>query len=125
MNEMEIMKINDNLRKDINFLKLKRRISKMKYSFKNKINLKNKNDNDVVMQNNNIESKEINSINNTLNTNSKLSPKNDNTNNNDDNIYRILRRKNELYDSFDDEEYNEEILGFIYHLILNKVRDIY
>ena len=112
MNEMEIMKINDNLRKDINFLKLKRRISKMKYSFKNKINLKNKNDNDIVIQNNNIESKEINSINNTLNTNSKLSPKNDNTNNNDDNIYRILRRKNELYDSFDDEEYNEEILGF-------------
>ena len=112
MNEMEIMKINDNLRKDINFLKLKRRISKMKYSFKNKINLKNKNENDIVIQNNNIESKEINSINNTLNTNSKLSPKNDNTNNNDENIYRILRRKNELYDSFDDEEYNEEILGF-------------
>ena len=80
MNQMEIMKINFYLRKNINFLKLKKKFSKIKNSLKGNIN---------------------------LNFN-----QNNNKNNNNKDKFRILKRKKELYDSFDDDEYKEELLGF-------------
>ena len=74
MNEVEIMKINNSLRKDINFIKLKRKISKIKDSFQNK-------------------------------------PKNYNKNNNIEK-YRIIKRGKILYDSLDEDDFKEELLGF-------------
>ena len=74
MNEIEIMKINEHLRKDINFIKLRSRISKIKDSFQSIQKKYN--------QNNNIEK------------------------------YRIIKKKKILYDSLDEEDYKEELLGF-------------
>ena len=85
MNEIQIMKINNNLRKDINFIKLKKHIKKISGSFKSK------NNNEIERNNS--------SINNLI------------VNKNIDK-FRILKRKKELYDSLDDEENKDEILGF-------------
>ena len=117
MNEMEIVKINNNLRKDINFIKLKKEFSRIKHSYKGKV-YKIQPKIDALQNNNTTSSKEINLLKedntNSSNKNLIIAKNSDNNiiNNNKDNIYRILRRKNELFDSFDDEEYKEEIFEF-------------
>ena len=75
MNEIEIMKINNNLRKDIHFIKLKNKISKLKDSFQSVQNKNNFNQNSIEK-------------------------------------FRILKKKKMLYDSLDEEDYEEELLGF-------------
>ena len=87
INEMQIMKINNNLRKDINFIKLKKHIKKITDSIKDKRNGET----------------------NVNNSNGLIQKK---IYENYVNKFRILKRKKELYDSLDDEEYKEEILGF-------------
>ena len=99
INEMEIMKINHNLRKDINFIKLKNKISRIKHHFKGKIH------------------EEINESSSPIKPNKDDSKHSfdlmvDKSSMNNLDKFRTLKRKNELYDSFDDEEYKEEILGF-------------
>ena len=90
INEMEIIKINNNLRKDINFIKLRKNISRITNSIKTITpkEIKEKNKKNILIKEDLI-----------------------NFDNKSDK-FRILKRINILYDSLDDEEYKEEIIGF-------------
>jgi len=121
-NKVEIMKINNNLRKSIKFINLRKSITKLKQNYNNRKSLFNKSISKKfnISENKNSTIKDKNSE---LNSEIKLIQKNkkdeslDNIQN--DNIkvkqpdkYRILNRKKELYDSLDDEEIEEVVYGF-------------
>ena len=131
-NEIEIMKINENIHNDINFIQLKKKISKLKKSFKNKNDLiQNK-----TFKNNNSPLNKINTIKELYNENNEESSdmkdshtklENSikkkqtnialNTTNNSKKIaysnkYRVLIRRKEVYDSIDDEELKEEEIDY-------------
>ena len=121
-NKVEIMKINNNLRKSIKFINLRKSITKLKQNYNSRKSLFNKSISKKfnISENKNSTLKDKNSE---LNSEIKLIQKNkkdesiDNIPN--DNIkvrqldkYRILNRKKELYDSLDDEEIKEVVYGF-------------
>ena len=121
-NKVEIMKINNNLRKSIKFINLRKSITKLKQNYNSRKSLFNKSISKKfnISENKNSTLKDKNSE---LNSEIKLIQKNkkdeslDNIQN--DNIkvkqldkYRILNRKKELYDSLDDEEIKEVVYGF-------------
>ena len=121
-NKVEIMKINNNLRKSIKFINLRKSITKLKHNYNSRKSLFNKSISKKfnISENKNSTLKDKNSE---LNSEIKLIQKNkkdeslDNIQN--DNIkvkqqdkYRILNRKKELYDSLDDEEIKEVVYGF-------------
>ena len=139
LNEKQIYKINENINKEVNYLQLKNKISKLKkkieskYSNKNlktknelkysNKNLKTKNENIIVLNplsdtSINNESIDINNkrVENTyksnliINTDTK---ENLTSNRKQDNEqYRYMERKLCLYDSIDDEEYNDELIDY-------------
>ena len=128
LNEIEIMKINNNIHNDVNFIHLKNKISKLKRSFQLRYSVKNIEPNKIKYSkktlnkefadeniDEELNKKKIdnnyksNKIKKTLNKKKEnkikiLQSKNDK--------YRILVRKKYLYDSFDDEEGNDEGLDF-------------
>ena len=117
INELEIMKINKNIHNDINFIKLKNKISKLKKTMRYKSTKKIKidkssskrtldsiNENDKKTENSNeTNSNKIYNSNLMKRTYTKFG-KNEK--------YRVMIRKKNLYDSFDDEEGKEEEIGF-------------
>ena len=129
ISEIEIMKINENIQSDINFIQLKKKISKLKKSIRLR---NNKSDSEKTIYKdslNNIHpitetdenSEDISSIKDSKVTSEKNSISNKcskeiinistNKNNRKDK-FRLLLRKNNIYDSFDDEEYKYEEIGY-------------
>ena len=124
LNELEIMKINENIQKDINFIELRKKISKLK--------------NMMLLKNNKYDSgkKSSNSLNNIheikengehskeaiilfkcklctekSNISKRMSKEKINISKNKDRN-RLLFKKDNLYDSFDDEDYINEQIGY-------------
>ena len=131
LNEIEIMKINNNIHNDVNFLQLKNKISKLKKSFQLRYSvverIKNINSTKLVnsssKENSNEESNNKKNINNNIQSNKikkrqsvKKEKKMKSTRNKSDK-YRILVKKNLIYDSFDDEEGIDE--GIDYYISPN------
>jgi len=138
LSEIEIMKINENIHDDINFIQLKKKISRLKKTIKlnvdsQKNNKKNNNNHNnhnnhtnIKINNPNIKNEEINKINTILENNnedtisvkeqkSMISELNKMPTKKKENVqdkFRIMVRKKEIYDSMDDEEYKEEVIDF-------------
>ena len=138
LSEIEIMKINEHIHNDINFIQLKKKISQLKKSFQNK----NEFTRFRTSKSNNSPLHKINTIqehhNETyedisrkdLPDNIKIENNNNNNYNNNSNSlnnklnssvnskkisydkFRYLIRKKEIYDSIDDEEYNDEEVDY-------------
>ena len=134
LSDKEMIKINQNINNEINFIQLKKKISQLKrkirqkYSNKNLRNYKSEGEgspvrslrerkpNLVVDELNNSKNldisyrsnkiKNINLRSNTINSELKI------TKTNEESKYRYIVRKNCLYDSIDDEEYNDEIIDY-------------
>ena len=130
LNEIEIMKINENIHNDINFIQLKKKISQLKKTFQNK--------NDLIpnrtIKNNNNPLNKINTIKELHNENNEessdikdshthleneISKKQTNSILNSTinskkkgNKFRTLIRRKELYDSIDDDELKEEEIDY-------------
>ena len=128
LNELEIMKINENIQKDINFIELKKKISKMKDMMLLKINKSDigKNINNTL---NNLytikENNELSKIDSSLSEakpneesydiKKRLSKENININirrYRDKDRTRVLYKKDNIYDSLDDDEYKDEQIDF-------------
>ena len=134
LSEIEIMKINENIHNDINFIQLKKKISKLKKTIQTKSSKKDfskfkfdKNSNSpkptpinrisTIIEHNEeaLTSKNIDSniqnvdehklLNNKLNMSSNNKKKKKEK-------FRILMKKKDVYDSFDDEEYKEEEIDY-------------
>ena len=132
LNEIEIMHINENIHNDINFIQLRKKISKLKKSIQRKnskndfshfksINKKKTTtsegggeilENKLIKANTNSDSNNQN--NNKNSTIGKLNVSFNSKNNliNINDKYRHILRRRELYDSFDDEEYKEEEIDY-------------
>ena len=121
INEIEIMKINKNIHNDINFIKLKNKNSKLKKTMKRKCSFKStkkiKNNKSFSkgildsMKENEKKTENANDVNSNIIYKSNLI-KRTNTKLGKNEKYRVIIRKNNLYDSFDDEEGKEEEIGF-------------
>ena len=135
LNDKEILKLNQNINKEINFIQLKKRISqlkkkiKQKYSNKSIRKLKSEGDGspirslrerrpNLAMDDSSSNSKNLDSSSFISNKIKNVSSKTNNTSEikhvktNDENKYRYIVRRNCLYDSIDDEEYNDEIIDY-------------
>ena len=111
LNEMEILKINENIQNDVNFIQLKKKISKLKKTMKK--------NNKYATKENSEENKEKNSNTNKLNkniidilSNRKMNISIDKKIKNNKEKFRILEKRKSVYDSFDDEEYKEEEIDY-------------
>ena len=142
LNEIEIMKINENICNDINFIQLKKRISRLKKTIQNKNNSdinknKNKSSNTqsnnnnlnnsinqihTIIENNNEDTTSIKNSDNTLKINESKVHDNNTINSSINNSkkklamqrdkFRVIIRRKEIYDSMDDEEYKEEVIDY-------------
>jgi len=132
LSEIEIMKINENIHDDINFIQLKKKISrlkkKMNVDFSQTKNKKKNSNNhtNIKLNNPNIKEEELNKINTILEHNNEdtISIKEEKTmiselnkmptkkKENVQDKFRNIIRKKEIYDSMDDEEYKEEVIDF-------------
>ena len=136
LSDKEVFKLNQNINNEINSIQLKKKIShlkrkiKQKYSNKNNIKYKSDGEGSPILSLRERKSNHIidNLLNNTKNLNLNNSYKSNQikkisikTNINSDiklvktkeeNKNRYIIRKNCLYDSFDDEEYQEEFIGY-------------
>ena len=131
LNDMDLFKINENITHEVNYIQLKKKITKLKKKIEKKYSSKStakyKNDGESSP----IRSKRDNKINNedekinnkTIDNNYKSSiiKKNSTINNAQseenhidiiDEKYRYVIRKKCLYDSIDDEEYNDELIDY-------------
>ena len=111
LNEMEIIKINKHIQNDVNFLQLKRKITKLKKTMKRKskcISKENNDNNNEKNSNNNNSNKAVNEFSGKRNMNSRIDKKIKDKKEK----YRILEKIKNVYDSFDDEEYKEEEIDY-------------
>ena len=134
INDKDLIKLNENINNEINFIQLKKKITQLKKKIKQKYSNKNmrkyKSDAECSPLRSMRERKPnfvIDDINNSNNLCSSsfisnkikdVTIKDSNnfqlnlTETNDENKYRYIVRKNCLYDSIDDEEYNDEIIDY-------------
>ena len=135
LSEKEIIKLNQNINNEINFIQLKKRISQLKKKIKQKYSSKSIKSYKIEGEGSpvrslrerrpNIVIDDSFSISQNLDSSSYISNKIKNvsnkTNSNseiklgkvyDENKYRYIVRRNCLYDSIDDEEYNDEIIDY-------------
>ena len=131
LNEIEIMKINENIHDDVNFIQLKKKLSQLKRSIQRKNSEKDYLNSKITKSNNspkiniNEEPKEKNeqtlqdqsSNYGSQNKEIKKPYKKMNSSIHSKNIllkdkFRSLIKRKELYDSFDDEEYEDEEISF-------------
>ena len=128
LSEKEIYKINENINKEVNYINLKNKISKLKKKIKSRYSAKNlgktRNDEDILVNH---------PLKDNTNLNEKSEANNQNMNNsyksnlikkmsskinlsgekkNEEQKFRYLKRKNCLYDSIDDEEYDDEVIDY-------------
>ena len=123
LSQKEIIQISENINTEVNYIHLKNKISKLKKKieskYSNKNLIKNKNDDNIISlhplpehsfskEKKEISDKNVESINLIKETSSNLN----NENNNEEDKYRYLKRKICLYDSIDDEEYNDEVIDY-------------
>ena len=133
LSQKEIFEINENINKEVNFIQLKKKISKLKKkiekNYSNKILLKKKNEGSISAYHpspNNSFCKEKSKINNNkskINNNESETTYKSNLikkptinkeieNKSEEEKHRYLKRIICLYDSIDDEEYNDEIIDY-------------
>ena len=137
LSEVEIMKINEHIHNDINFIQLKKKISHLKKSIQNKStkndllkfrvfkNLGNKPSSNkkinTIIEHHKSREEEETIIKDSKNKLINVEKKNSNSGSHPDEKttidehkekYRVFLKKNMLYDSFDDEEYNDEDVDF-------------
>ena len=123
LNEIEIMKINENIHDDINFIQLKKKITQLKRNIqkknstkldsginKNSINEEAKNKKEQMSNARNSEFDSQNLQIKKIHPN-KIKKSNIHKNNTKDK-FRLLKRKKKIYDSFDDEEYIDQDIDF-------------
>ena len=106
LSEFEIIKLNENIHNDLNYINLKKKISKLKKKLKLKYSHKNKEDKVIVLHP--VKDKSMiseNELNNKKLVNYNINKiKKSPIKKNIDNKYRYLKRNKNLYDSFDDDE---------------------
>ena len=138
LSEIEIMKVNENVANNINFIQLKKKISQLKKSFQNKNEFKrfktkktnksnksNKSGNGQLNKINTIEehhnsaheessfkNDNLQNENNYTSINNKLNSSIHSNKKKSYDKYRLLIRRKEIYDSIDDEEYREEEIDY-------------
>ena len=130
LNELEIMKINEHIQNDINFIELKKKISKLKSMMLLKNNKSDSGKNNTSNSLNNIHTNKENCDNSkdAISLNESKAYK-ENSNNSksvskekinisinrkykDKDRTRALYKKDNIYDSFDDEEYKDELIDY-------------
>ena len=102
LNEMEILKINENIQNDVNFLQLKRKISKLKKSMKKKSKHISKEYNSDNKEKNSSTNRSYNNI-NEFSSKRNLNFSIDKKIKDKKEKFRILEKTKSVYDSFDDE----------------------
>ena len=107
LNEMEIKKINENIQNDVNFLQLKKKISKLKKTMKRKSKYLSKENSEENKEKKN-SNKSINEFFGKRNMNFSIDKKIKDKKEK----FRILEKRKMVYDSFDDEEYKEEEIDY-------------
>ena len=131
LNQNELFQINENINNDVNYIQLKKKICKLKKKIESKCSVKSiirkKNDSEIIPHKSIIKNNNKNEINNKIGMNnykSNLIKKNTirsslysellekEKNELIDKKYRFLTRKCCLYDSIDDEEYNDEVIDY-------------
>ena len=113
LNEMEILKINENIQNDVNFIQLKKKISKLKKTIKMKrkskcLSKENSDDNKEKNSNTKKSNKNINELAGKRNMNFSIEKRIKDKKEK----FRILEKRKSVYDSFDDEEYKEEEIDY-------------
>jgi hypothetical protein len=108
---MEILKINENIQNDVNFLQLKRKISKLKKSMKKKSKHISKEYNSDNKEKNSSTNRSYNNI-NEFSSKRNLNFSIDKKIKDKKEKFRILEKTKSVYDSFDDEEYKEEEIDY-------------
>ena len=111
LNELEILKINENIQNDVNFLQLKKKISKLKKTMKRKskcLSRENSEENKEKNSNTHKSNKSINEFFGKRNLNFSIDKKAKDKKEK----FRILEKRKSVYDSFDDEEYKEEEIDY-------------